>query len=103
MEMIQEVTSSKEGEASDHFVPLPEPQQASIPEGHVFFESIPEGDEQLAQDMWGAVHKHAEENWSDDNASPPFSEMDLDHPNEIHPRNSQSCKLSEPSDFRAVH
>ena len=41
-------------------------------------ESIPEADEALVQDMWKEVRKNAKENWSDDNISPPFLEMDLD-------------------------
>ena len=41
-------------------------------------ESIPEMDEQQAQELWEEVHKNAMEHWSDDNISPPFSEMDLE-------------------------
>ena len=41
-------------------------------------ESIPEADEILAKDMWGQVRKHAEENWSDKNVSPPFSRSTWD-------------------------
>lgn len=37
-------------------------------------------DESLAQDLWGEVRKHAKDNWSDENVSPPFSKMDLQTP-----------------------
>ena len=92
------MTSSKEEEATDQSVLASETTPIARPDGHGFFETIPEVDEQLAEDMWDAVHKHAKENWSDDNASPPFSEMNLDHPKD-NPKNSQSDKVSEPSDL----
>ena len=48
--------------------------------------------------------KHAEENWSDNNVSPPFSEMDLDHheSHDLHEnllRKSQYIEGSEPSEL----
>ena len=82
LETIHEVASSKEREESMHSTALPEHYKDELPRSAIG-ESIPEANEILAEDMWGQVRKHAEENWSDNNVSPPFSEMDLDQP-EIH-------------------
>ena len=57
--------------------------------------------------MWETVPKHAKENWSDNKVSPPFSEMDLEHPRGSKERlhdenlslNSQPSKQSKPSDL----
>ena len=77
LETIHEVALSKEREESMHSTALPEHYEDELPRS-VIGESIPEADEILAEDMWGQVRKHAEEYWSDNNVSPPFSEMDLD-------------------------
>ena len=60
-----------------HSTTFPKKYEDELPRSAIG-ESIPEADEILAEDMWGQVRKHAEENWSDNNVSPPFSKMDLD-------------------------
>ena len=98
--------SSKEREESMHSTALPEHYEEELPRSAIG-ESIPEADEILAEDMWGQVRKHAEENWSDNNVSPPFSKMDLDQPgihesHELHEnlsRKSQYIEDTEQSDL----
>ena len=73
-------------------------------------EGIPEVDEQQTRELWEAVHRNAVENWSDDNVSPPFSEMNLGPPvwDEVDPKvskdeilslESQPSQQSDPSDL----
>ena len=71
LETIQEVSSSQERESSLGMPTARSNQNATK-------ESIPEMDEHQAQELWEEVHKNAMEHWSDDNISPPFSEMDLE-------------------------
>ena len=72
LETIPEASSSQEREGSLVMpAAINSTQNATI-------ESIPEMDEQQAQELWEEVHKNAMEHWSDDNISPPFSEMDLE-------------------------
>ena len=105
LETIHEVASSKEREESMHSDAFPQNDEARLSR-EAIGESIPEADEILATEMWGRVRKHAEENWSDDNVSHPFSEMDLDQPgiHESHDmyenlsRKSQYIEETEPSD-----
>ena len=96
LETIHEVASSKERE-SVHSSALPDHYEEELPRS-VIGESIPEADEILAEDMWGQVRKHAEENWSDNNVSPPFSEMDLDQPG-IHESHELHENLSRKSQY----
>ena len=106
LETIHEVASSKEREESMHSTALPNHYEDELPRSAIG-ESIPEADEILAEDMWDRLRKHTEENWSDNNVSPPFSEMDLDQlgiheSNELHEnlsRKSQYIEGSEPSDL----
>ena len=62
LETIHKVASSKEWEESMHSTALPEHYKDELPRSAIK-ESIPEADEILAEDMWGQVRKHAEENW----------------------------------------
>ena len=97
LETIHEVASSKEREESMHSTALPNHYEDELPRSAIG-ESIPEADEILAEDMWDRVRKHAEENWSDNNVSPPFSEMDLDQPG-IHERHELHENLSRKSQY----
>ena len=72
LETIPEASSSQEREGS-----LVMPAAINSTQ-NATMESIPEMDEQQAQELWEEVHKNAMEHWSDDNISPPFSEMDLE-------------------------
>ena len=80
LETIPEVTSSNE---CDESVFKPTPQEelcGQVQTQSMNLEGIPEVDEQHARELWDAVHKNAVENWSNDNVSPPFSEMNLEPP-----------------------
>ena len=97
LETIHEVASSKEREGSMHSDALPQNDEARLSR-EAIGESIPEADEILAEDMWDRVRKHAEENWLDNNVSPPFSEMDLDQPG-IHESHELHENLSRKSQY----
>lgn len=97
LETVHEVALSKDQEGSMHSDAFPRDDEASMSR-EAIGESIPESDEILAIDMWGQVRKHTEENWSDDNVSPPFSEMDLDQL-KIHERHELYENLSRKSQY----
>ncbi len=80
LETIPEEASSRECNESIQ-EPLPQEQlcRQSITRS-MTLEGILEVDKCQAKELWEAVHRHAVENWSDGNVSPPFSEMNLEQP-----------------------
>ena len=61
LETIHKVALSKEQEGSMHSTTFPGQYEDELPRSAIR-ESILEANEILAEDMWGQVRKHAEEN-----------------------------------------
>ena len=87
LETIPEATSSIErGNTVEVQLPLekePLPEvKPELPTKMENWDEIPEIEEQVAQEMWEAVHRHAEGKLSSD-GTPPFSAMDIDNRNHM--------------------